>query len=261
MHLIDTHCHWNHERLRNEMSSGLNRAREAGVNQMIVVGYDPASSEEAVAIASAHSGQLFATVGIHPHNAKDWSDASAFWLREIASNPSVVAIGEIGLDFHHDFSPIESQYVALEAQMSVANELGLPVIIHCREAYPECLAALKASGISETGGVMHCWAGTWAQAEQSLELGMYLGIGGVVTYPKDTDIHEAAIKCPAERLLLETDAPFLTPVPHRGKLNEPSYLRLIAQRIADLRGISIEELNEITTANAERLFKLQRSTL
>ena len=253
MHLIDTHCHWNHERLRNEMSSGINRAQEAGVSQMIVVGYDQASSEEAVAISSAHRGYLFAAVGIHPHEAKLWNDASALWLREIASSPSVVAIGEIGLDFHYDFSPVESQYSALEAQMSVANEVGLPVIIHCREAYPECLAALKASGVGEYGGVMHCWAGTWAQAVQSLELGMYLGIGGVVTYPKAGNVHETAIKCPADHLLLETDAPYLTPVPHRGKLNEPAFLRLVAERVAQLRGISVEELSEITTANAERL--------
>ena len=260
MNLIDTHCHWNHEKLRHELIPGLERARIAEVNRMIVVGCDQASSEEAVTLASLHPGIIYASVGFHPHDAKSWMDSHIPLLKGMAAKPGVVAIGEIGLDFHYNYSSLEAQHTALKAQMAVATKVGLPVIIHCREAYPECLAALEACGIRETGGVMHCWAGTWEQAQQSLALGMYLGIGGVVTYPKAVEIHEAAINCPADRLLIETDAPFLTPVPHRGKLNEPAYVRLVAQRIADLRGISIEELGEITTANAERLFKLQRTT-
>jgi len=252
--LIDTHCHFNHNRLEDDLPGCLDRAAQAGVAQMIVVGFDMASSEQAVAQAEAHPGVLFAAIGVHPHDSKDWDVAAEERLRELCRRSCVVAIGEIGLDFHHDFSPREAQYIAFRAQMKLAREVALPVVIHCREAYPETLGALAAEGVGEIGGVMHCWAGSPQQAADTARLGMALGFGGTLTFKSAEEIREAAVRVPAEALLVETDAPYLAPVPHRGKRNEPAYTRLVANHLASLRGIAVPELEALTTANARRVF-------
>ncbi len=252
--LIDTHCHFNHKRLEDDMPGCLDRAAQAGVAQAIVVGFDLASSEQAVAQAEAHPGVLFAAVGVHPHDSKDWDAAAEVRLRALSSRACVVAIGEIGLDFHHDFSPREAQYIAFRAQMKLAREVSLPVVIHCREAYPETLEALAAEGVGEIGGVMHCWAGSPEQALDTVQLGMALGFGGTLTFKSAEDIREAAVRVPAEALLVETDAPYLAPMPHRGKRNEPAYTRLVANHLAALRGLTVPDLEALTTANARRVF-------
>jgi TatD DNase family protein len=252
--LIDTHCHLNHERLEADTADCLARARAAGVEQMIVVGYDPPSSEQAVTLAEAHPGTLFAAVGVHPHDAKDWNPAAEARLRELAAHRYVVAIGEIGLDFHYDFSPREAQFAALRAQMALAHAAGLPVVIHCREAYAETLEVLDAEGARETGGVMHCWAGAEEDVERTVELGMALGFGGTLTFKNAESIRAAARHVPPESLLVETDAPYLAPMPHRGKRNEPAYVRYVADYLAGLRGLSVPEVEALTTANARRVF-------
>jgi TatD DNase family protein len=252
--LIDTHCHFNHERFALDLPECLERAEMAGVRQMVVVGYNLESSEQAVALAERYAPVLFAAVAVHPHDACHWNAATADRLRELAANPRVVAIGEIGLDFHYDFSPRPDQDTAFRAQLALAQEVGLPVIIHCREAYPETLAALAAEGIERIGGVMHCWAGTPSEAEQAVGLGMYLGFGGTLTFKNAESTREAARAIPLERLLVETDAPYLAPVPHRGQRNEPAYTRLVAEKLAELRGLAFPDLAALTTANAQKLF-------
>ena len=252
--LIDTHCHFNHKRLEADIPGCLDRAAAADVRQMIVVGYDLASSEQAVSQAEQYPGVLFAAVGIHPHDSKDWSSAADVRIRELAAHPSVIAIGEIGLDFHYDFSPREAQYAAFRAQMRLARDDGLPVIIHCREAYTETLEVLSEEGVRKAGGVMHCWAGTPEQAEQTVALGMALGFGGTLTFKNAEEVREAARRVPAEALFVETDAPYLAPMPHRGKRNEPAYTRYVADYLAGLRELSTLEIEALTTANARRVF-------
>jgi TatD DNase family protein len=252
--LIDTHCHLNHERLEEDLNACLERAASAGVRQMIVVSYDLASSELAVAQAEAHPGVLFAAVGVHPHDSKDWDAATEARLRELSARPAVVAIGEIGLDFHYGFSPRDAQYAAFRAQLDLAREVALPIVIHCREAYAETLEILANAGVEQTGGVMHCWAGNPAQARQTVELGMALGFGGTLTFKNAEEVREAARDASPEALLVETDAPYLAPMPHRGKRNEPAFTRLVAERLAEVRGVPVAEIEALTTANARRVF-------
>ena len=252
--LIDTHCHFNHKKLADEIPACIARAHAADVEQMLVVGYDAASSTEAVALAETYAPHVFAVVGVHPHDSKDWNEETAQRIREWAGHPRVVAIGEIGLDFHHDFSPREAQGAAFRAQMKIAQEVGLPVVIHCREAYPETLEILAEENVQALGGVMHCWAGTVEEAQQTIELGMHLGIGGTVTFKNAANVRASAKIAPLDRLLVETDAPYLAPMPYRGQRNEPAYTRLVANYLAELRGMTYEELADATTANARRFF-------
>jgi TatD DNase family protein len=252
--IIDTHCHFNHQRFADDIPDCIERAYAADVKQMIVIGYNAPSSAEAVRLAEQYAPDVFAVVGVHPHDSKDWDEATAQKLREWTSHPRVVAIGEIGLDFHYDFSPRDAQERAFRAQMAIAHEVGLPVIIHCREAYPETLQVLEQENVTNIGGVMHCWAGSVDEARQTVALGMHLGFGGVLTFKSAENIRDSARMVPADRLLVETDAPYLAPVPHRGQRCEPAYTRLVADYLAQLRGLHYPELAALTTANARRLF-------
>ena len=252
--LIDTHCHFNHARFADDMPEAIERARQVGVTQMIVVGADREGSEQAVVIAEEIGDGVFATIGVHPHDAKDWDAATEARFRTLADHPKVVAIGEIGLDYHYDFSPREAQFEAFRAQMRLARDTGLPVVIHCREAYADTLQLLGEEGADETGGVMHCWAGTVEEANQTVALGLALGFGGTLTFKNAEEVRQAAQTVPLETLLIETDAPCLAPMPHRGKRNEPAYVRLIAERLAELRGMTLEEIAVLTTGNAHRTF-------
>lgn len=252
--LIDTHCHFNHKRLRDDIPACIERAHAADVQQMIVIGYDAPSSAEAVALAEHFAPYLFAVVGVHPHDAKDWDEATAQKLQEWAQNPRVVAIGEIGLDFHYDFSPRDAQERAFRHQMAIAHEVGLPVVIHCREAYPETLHILQQENVSVVGGVMHCWAGSADEAQQTVAMGMHLGFGGTLTFKSADNVRDSARTVPADRLLVETDAPYLAPVPHRGQCCEPAHTRLVADYLAQLRNLSYAELANLTTANACHVF-------
>lgn len=254
MTLIDTHCHFNHAKFADDLPECLERARAAGVSQMIVVGFDLPSSEQAVRLAEDHSPALFAAVGVHPHDAKSWDAPTEARLRELMQHPRVVAYGEIGLDFHYDFSPRPAQFAAFRAQMGLAREAGLPVIIHCREAYPETLGVLAEEKVGELGGIMHCWAATPELAQQSVGLGLALGFGGTLTFKNAQEVRDSALAVPLESLMVETDAPYLAPMPHRGKRNEPAYTRLVAEALARLRGLPFAELAALTTANAHRVF-------
>lgn len=253
--LIDTHCHLNHEDFLADSGAAIQRAYEAGVQHLVVVGYDLVSSEEAVRLAEANA-VLFAAIGIHPHDARHYDSDAGERIRDLARNPCVVAIGEIGLDYHYDFSPRDDQHAAFHAQLAIARDLGLPVVIHCREAYADVLDVLDTEIDRQIGGVMHCWAGTPEEAARSVALGLHIGFGGVITFKNAESTRQAALEAPAGRILVETDSPYLAPVPYRGKRNEPSHLPLIARKLAEVRSIPEHEAAAQTTANAQALFRL-----
>ena len=251
MALVDTHCHLNHESFRNEIEQALERARAAGIERLLVVGYNIASSREAVALAENHSC-LWAAVGVHPHEASSLDVSALAELREMAGHERVAAFGEIGLDYHYDHSPRELQRSAFRAQLDLALAMDLPVVIHCRAAYGETLRLLGEAGAHR--GVMHCWGGSMAEAEQALALGFHLGIGGTITFKNAAEVRSVAAKAPADRLLLETDAPYLAPVPQRGKRNEPAFLIHVRDALAAARGVPGRQLALETSRNARRLF-------
>lgn len=256
---IDSHVHLNHEQFADDWQDALRRARAAGVVAVINIGYDLPSSERAVqqvSEAPADGAKMFVAVAVHPHAAREWSDEAAERLRKLAKQKGVVAIGEIGLDFHHTFSPPEAQYRAFAEQLELAWQLDLPVILHIREAYPEALEVVRRFG-QPVRGVAHCFTGSWGDAQAWLVMGFYIGITGIVTFGRKAEtVAEVATKVPLERLLLETDAPYLTPHPYRGKRNEPAYLPLIAQKVAQCRSVPMEQIAPITVRNTIALFNL-----
>ncbi len=253
--MIDTHVHLNNNDLggASVLTGVMERATIAGVHTFIVVGYDLASSERAVTLAESDE-RIFATVGVHPHDAMHYSLATESRLRELAAHPRTVAIGEIGYDFYRNLSPRDAQETAFRAQLTLARETGLPVVIHCREAYPETLALLEAEA-GDTTIILHCFAGDEADAKRATEHGYFLGVGGTVTYKKNDALRQIIRLAPQESLLLETDAPYLSPEPLRGRFpNEPARVALVAQCVAGIRTETREAVIAYTTRNAHRAF-------
>lgn len=256
MTLVDSHCHLDDKQFQADRDAVIQRAREAGVSQMLSIGTGDGPPDLGVAVRVAELYPfVYATVGVHPHNAAQWNADTLVELRSLAKHAKVVAIGEIGLDYHYDFSPRDRQKQVFIEQMNLARECGLPIIIHTREAWEDTFALLAQywtpGGLP---GVMHCFTGGPEEAQRSLELGFHLGFGGVTTYPKATGVHEAARMTPLNRLLVETDAPYLAPTPHRGKRNEPAYVVQTARRVAELRGETLEQVASATTENFRLLF-------
>ena len=262
MIFVDVHAHLDFPEFNADRPLVIQRAQAAGVGAILNVGADLPSSRQAVALAEQYD-RVYAAVGMHPHDAKKLDGATLAEFRNLACRPKVVAVGEIGLDFYRNLSPPEVQRRAFQAQLVWAAQLGKPVIIHDREAHDEVLAILTdwAAGLTDSPlagrlGVLHTFSGDQAMAERAIELGFYISISGPVTYPNARRLPEIVRSLPLDRLLIETDCPFLTPHPHRGQRNEPAYVRLVAERIAHLRGMSVEELARATTANAQRLLGL-----
>jgi TatD DNase family protein len=249
----DTHCHLNHPEFASDRAQVWNRAQEAGIRYAIVVGYDLASSEWAIQLSTQLAG-CFASIGIHPHDATQCTPETLRRLQQLASQPDVVAIGEIGLDYYRNLCPRQAQQRAFRLQLQLAVQLQLPVIIHCRDAYDDLLTILSEYPVR---GVLHCFSGELHHAQRAVEMGWFLGIGGVVTFKNAHTLREVVQQTPLENLLLETDAPYLAPMPHRGKRNEPAYIPVIAQTVAALKGVSLAELSTATTGNAFRLFALK----
>lgn len=255
--LVDTHCHLDFERFDEDREQVVARAAAAGVERIIVPALDLENVETVLALAEQYEA-VYAAIGVHPNSASAWDDGWLDRLRALAGHEKVVAIGEIGLDYYWDKTPVAVQQHAFSRQLALAAELGLPVIVHNREAGDDVLRLLARSPLAgrEEPGVLHSFSAPWETAAAGLELGFYLGFTGPVTFKKADELREVVARVPLERLLVETDAPFLTPQPHRGKRNEPAYVAHVAAKIAEVRGLTAGEVAAATTANARRLFSL-----
>jgi len=264
MPFTDTHTHLYDDAYDADRAEVIARARAAGVSRMVAIGAGLDSSRAALALARERP-DIVATVGVHPHEAKDFNEAQWEELRAMADDPRVRAIGEIGLDYHYDFSPRAAQHACFQAQMSLAANTGLPVVIHMREAEEDVYAVLRSAlsehPPAEDGGhgapgpiLMHCFLGGPEWAEKWLALGCMLGVGGAVTFKKSDALREAVRLAPLDRLLLETDCPYMTPHPYRGKRNEPAHIPHIAEAVAQAKGLTVEEVATATTENALRIF-------
>lgn len=253
--IIDTHCHLDFESFDDDRDAVVQRAIDAGVERIIVPALDLENCPKVLRLAERYKS-VFAAVGIHPNSTKQWNDSWIEKLRDFAAHPRVVAIGEIGLDDYWDKSPKETQRHAFAAQISLAAELDLPIIVHNRETDREIVDMLRASGGNRRAnpGVVHSFFSGWEVAEELLSLGFYLGFTGPVTFKKANNLRRVPARMPLDRILVETDAPFLAPQPHRGKRNEPAYVAHIVEQLAELRDKSKEEMATITTHNAVRLF-------
>lgn len=254
--LIDTHCHLDMSAYEADFEAVLERALAAGVTRIISVGIDLASSRLAIALAEKYPG-VYATVGVHPHNVAELSAADYTQLQTLCRQAKVVAYGEIGLDYVKNYAPVALQKEHFARQVNLARELQLPLVVHDREAHAEIMEILEAAAPFPAGGVMHCFSGDVAFARRVLALGFHISIPGVVTFAKAEMLQEAVREIPLNSLVLETDGPFLAPIPQRGKRNEPSLLVHIARKVAELKGVSFAEVARQTTMNAVRLFGLE----
>jgi len=256
MKLVDTHCHLDPQYFPDGPADVLARAAAAGVGGFVVVGVgrDLAPARHAVAIARAHGDRAGAAVGIHPHDAVTWSEAAHEELAALARDPAVVAVGEIGLDYHYDHSPRETQRDVFARIVGLARDVEKPIVVHTREAPADTLDILDREGARDVGGVIHCFSEDRAFAERALDLGFDLSFSGIVTFKGAKAVHEVAAWAPLDRIMVETDSPYLAPVPLRGKPCEPAYIVHTARRVAELRKITVEALAEATSRNAERRF-------
>ena len=253
--VVDTHCHLADAKFRDDVEAVIERGVAAGVSQMISVGaIGPIESDRlTIEIAERHEN-IFAAVGVHPHDAKDCSPERIAQLRELAASKKVVAIGESGLDFHYMHSPRDAQEASLRAHLMLANETDLPIVIHCRDAEERMVEIVREVGIPARGGVIHCFTGNAAAARDFIALGFCISFSGIVTFKKSATIRDAASIVPDDRLMVETDAPYLAPEPYRGKRNEPAYVQRTLELLANLRGVNATTLGAQIIANAARLF-------
>jgi len=257
--LCDSHCHLDFPELADDLEGVLDRAATAGVARLVAIGTGraPRDLEGALAIARRHAGWIRATVGVHPHDARYADRALLESVERLAADPLVVAVGETGLDHHYDNSPRDAQRTAFVTQVAIARAVRKPLVIHTRNALEETLEVLRTEGAADVGGVIHCFSEDAAFAARALDLGFIASFSGLVTFPRGTEaIRDAARRQPADAILVETDAPYLAPVPHRGRRNEPAFVAHTARAVAALRGVAPEDLFRITTDNACRLFAL-----
>ena len=255
--IVDTHCHLADAKFREDVEAVIERAAEAGVCQLISVGaIGPIENDRrTVEIAEQHEN-VFAAVGVHPHDATQCSPERISQLRALARSKKVVAIGESGLDFHYMHSPAEAQEASLRAHFSLAHELDLPIVIHCRDAEVRLVEIARECGLPRRGGVIHCFTGNSDAARAFLALGFCISFSGIITFKNSAPIREAASMVPEDRVMVETDAPYLAPEPYRGKRNEPAYVNRTLETLANLRGLDVATVGAQVVANAARLFRL-----
>ncbi len=255
--LIDSHAHIQGKEYSGETEAVISRAVEAGVDKIIVVGGagDMASNAAAVALAES-CARLYATVGMHPHDAKDVGQEELQELKKLAAHPKVIAVGETGLDYFYNHSPREIQRSVFAQFIRLAGETELPLVVHEREAAQEAAELLCEEGKGKVQGVIHCFTGDYDAARTYLDLGFYLSFTGIITFKNAGALRDVVRKIPLDHMLLETDSPYLTPVPHRGKRNEPAYVRFVAATIASVKSLSIEEVARVTTNNVRALFRI-----
>jgi len=249
---IDSHAHIQLSQFNRDRDAVLKRAHDSALSAMLVIGFDVETSRGAVELAEKHEN-IYATVGMHPHDAKDLTPDALQTFRDLAAHPKVTALGEMGLDYYRNLSSRRVQKAAFEKQLDMAEELNMPIVIHNRNAYMDILPILEARR-GKLRGVLHCFTGDVELMHRSLDIEFHIGIGGIVTYPNATDVQAVARAVPADRLLIETDCPWLAPQFRRGKRNEPAYVRAVAEKIAELRCTAVETIGEITTKNFRELF-------
>jgi TatD DNase family protein len=255
--LIDSHAHIQAKEYAGETEAVIGRAREVGVEQIIVVGGagEMSSNTEAVALAESFAN-LYATIGMHPHDAKQVHERELRQLRTLSAHPKVIAVGETGLDYYYNHSPREIQRQVFAQFIALADETELPLVVHERDAAHEAADLLREEAKGKVLGVIHCFTGDYVAARNYLDLGFYLSFTGIITFKNAEALREVVRKVPLDRMLVETDSPYLTPVPHRGKRNQPAYVRLVAEAVAQIKGISLEEAANATTRNVRQLFRI-----
>ena len=260
MELIDSHAHIDFPQFAEDRNAVLERALAAGVTTLLAIGLGPGPEklDSAIPFAEQHHW-IYATIGIHPHDAKEVTPRHLEELARLAKHPRVIAWGEIGLDYFYDHSPREMQHKVFREQMELASQAKLPIVIHCRDAWSDCLNLLeghwKPTGI---GGILHCFSGTLEDARRGVDMGFLISFAGNLTYPKAQNLREVSKALPLERIVIETDSPYLAPQPHRGKRNEPAYVAEVARTLASVRDLSPEEVAASTSENFRRLFRLPR---
>jgi TatD DNase family protein len=245
---VDSHCHVHDERIPGGTADAVRSAADAGVTTLVSVGCDRPTSLAAIAAAAAHTAVL-ATVGLHPHDAVDGVDT----IVDLLDTPGIVAVGECGLDYYYDHSPREVQQRVFAEQIQLANDRDLPLVIHTRDAWDDTFAVLAAVGVPRRS-IFHCFTGGPDEARRALDIGSMVSFSGIVTFKSATDVQAAATLCPLDRMLVETDSPYLAPVPHRGKANRPAWVPHVGQYIADLRNVTVADIASATAANARRVF-------
>jgi TatD DNase family protein len=254
-YLVDSHAHLDFKQFDRDREQVLHRARDIGVKLILNIGFDLQSSRESVKLAEKYSF-IYAVVGIHPHDAAKVPADYLLELEKLTRHPRVVALGEMGLDFYRDRSPRTVQRKVFREQLRLAKRVNLPVVIHDRDAHQEIMEIMEEEGLPEKGGVMHCFSGDLGLARQALKMGLYISIAGPVTYSRNERLCQVAAWVPANKLLVETDSPFLTPVPLRGKRNEPCNVAFTAEKIAELRGVPPEEIGRLCLENTKNLFSI-----
>lgn len=254
--LFDTHVHLNADQFEGDLEETIERAQEAGVKYMTVVGFDEKTIPKAMEIAEKNEN-IYAAVGWHPVDAIDMTEEDLEWIEELSKHPKVVAIGEMGLDYHWDKSPKGVQKEVFRKQIRLAKKVKMPIIIHNREATDDIVEILKEENAEEVGGIMHCYSGPVETAKECIDMNFMISLGGPVTFKNAKLPKEVAKAIDLKHLLVETDCPFLAPHPNRGKRNEPAYVKLVAKQIAELKELTYEEVSETTTSNALEFFGIQ----
>ncbi|MCL5056807.1 MAG: TatD family hydrolase [Actinobacteria bacterium] len=256
MTLVDTHAHLDIEEFDADREEVFQRAAQNGVSVIINASFDMVSSRRSVSLAESRGG-VYALVGVHPHDAGEVPEDYLEELALLAQKPQVVALGEMGLDYYRDLSPRDSQQKVFREQLALARDLDIPVVIHDREAHADVMKIIKGDGISRRGGVMHCYSASWEMAVDFMKMGFYISIAGPVTFPNAARLKDIAAKLPLDRVLVETDCPYLAPQARRGKRNEPAYVRYVAEEIAGLREMHAESFARAASANAAAIFGIK----
>jgi len=252
--MIDSHCHLDFKDYNSDRAGIIENALDAGVHTMVNIGADLQTSINSVKLAKEHDC-IYATAGVHPHDAKTYDGEVEEQLLRLLEHKKTVAVGEIGLDFYRDLSPRPVQKKIFRRQLEIAIEKKLPVVIHTRESFRDTVEIVREYAGKLTGGIFHCFPGTLKDAHEVIDLGFHISVGGVITFPRAT-MAAVAAEAPLERILLETDSPYLTPVPYRGKTNQPAYVKYVRDKLADLRGVSVEEVEKITDRNSRKVYRL-----
>ncbi len=253
--LIDSHAHLEMPDFKKDLEGVIQRAKDSGIEYIFTVGTEEKDWKRALEIAHSHAS-VYAILGVHPHNARETDDQTYSLLMGLCGDEKVKAYGEIGLDFFRNLSPKEIQLQRFREQVGLAKKLGLPIVVHDREAHREIIEILKSEKAEACGGIIHCFSGDYEMARVCIDMGFYISIPGTITFKNAEGLREVVRKIPLESLLVETDAPFLTPEPFRGKRNEPSYVRYTAQKVAEVKKVTFEKVAEVTTENALRVYRL-----